>query len=315
MHTTDSLPRRQFLKCGLVAAALPWVNRSSAANVPKGAEGLTTYQLGPRIWVRWNNRPLTCYRAHQSQKYPYMFPLAGPATGLPLTTETSLPYPHHRSLFFGCDRVNGANFWQEGFSRGQILSAGPKLGKVTKASVEILDNCTWQQPNKPPVMKDQRRVTVTAAGEELHFVDWEIVWTAVTDVQIQKTNHSLFSLRASADLTPNGGGTLINAEGASGEKATFGKPSPWCDFSGQRVHIDGKITEGIAIFDHPKNPWTPCPWFTRDYGFLSPTPMNFIEETWEWPKGKSVTMRYRVVLHVGDAEVAKLDQLYRHWST
>jgi hypothetical protein len=26
-----------------------------------------------------------------------------------------------------------------------------------------------------------------------------------------------------------------------------------------------------AILDHPKNPWNPCPWFTRDYS-QSPSP-------------------------------------------
>ncbi len=308
------LRRRDFLKCSLAATVLPLATHLHAAAAVAGAEGLSTYQLGPRIWVRWNNRALTCYRAHRSQKYPYMYPLAGPVTGLPLTTETSLPYPHHRSLFFGCDRVNGGNYWQEDYARGQILSAGPRLGKTTKDSVEILDQCVWQQPGKEPVMKDQRRVTVTVANEKLHFVDWEIEWSAVADVQIQKTNHSLFSLRAASDLTPNGGGTLLNAVGQSGEKATFGKPAAWCGFSGKRERIGGDIVEGIAILDHPKNPWSPCPWFTRDYGFLSPTPLNFLPQPMEWPAGKSVTLRYRVVLHAGDAHEAGLDTIHRQWA-
>jgi len=133
MNTTIS--RRVFLKSSLAAAAVPLAVQSNAGVPPAkpaaepGTDGLTTYQLGPQIWVRWNNRPLTCYRAHRSQKYPYLYPLAGPQTGLSLTTETALPWPHHRSLFFGCDRVNGGNYWQEEFDKGQILSAGPKLAK------------------------------------------------------------------------------------------------------------------------------------------------------------------------------------------
>ncbi|MDD2599917.1 MAG: PmoA family protein [Kiritimatiellae bacterium] len=31
--------------------------------------------------------------------------------------------------------------------------------------------------------------------------------------------------------------------------------------------------KGLAILQHPENPWYPSPWFTRDYGLLSPTPM------------------------------------------
>jgi len=318
MNTTIS--RRVFLKSSLAATAIPLAVQSNAGAPPAkpavepGTDGLTTYQLGPQIWVRWNNRPLTCYRAHRSQKYPYLYPLAGPQTGLSLTTETALPWPHHRSLFFGCDRVNGGNYWQEDFDKGQILSAGPKLGKATKESVEILDACDWQKPGGPTVMRDQRKVTITVPSPRLTFIDWEIRWQAVEDVKIPKTNHSLFALRAAADLTPLGGGVLLNAEGQSGEKATFGKPSAWCDFSGKRAHLPGDLVEGIALLDHPKNPWAPCPWFTRDYGFLSPTPFNFIEKPWELAAGTSVALRYRVVLHADDAKAAGLDAIYREWA-
>jgi len=304
----------------LAATTLPFAVRLSAAPAsapptatPEG-KGLTTYQLGPQIWVRWNNRLLTCYRAHRSQKYPYLYPVAGPLTGLSLTDETALPYPHHRSLFFGCDRVNGGNYWQEELPTGQILSTGPSLGRATAESVEILDTCDWQKPGGPVVMKDARKLTVTVASRQVYFIDWEIRWTAVEGVKVLKTNHSLFALRAAADLTPNGGGQLLNAEGQSGEKATFGKPSAWCDFHGPRENLAGAVVEGVAILDHPKNPWSPCPWFTRDYGFISPTPLNFIEQPWELAAGKSVTLRYRVVAHAGDPEKAGLAGIYQAWA-
>ena len=314
------IARRDFLKHSLLAATLPLATGLKAASPPaqrpteSEIEGLTTYQLGPRIWIRLNNRPLTCYRAQHSQKYPYMYPLSGPLTGLPLTSETSLPYPHHRSLFFGCDRVNGGNYWQEGYDRGQILSQGPKLGQTSKQSVEILDACAWKKPDGPVVMKDQRRIVITAPSPRLSFLDWEIQWQAVEDVTIQKTNHSLFSLRAALDITPRGGGSLVNAEGETGEKGTFGQKSAWCDFSGARERIPGRVVEGIAILDHPKNPWAPTPWFTRDYGFMSPTPMFFVPKTWELAAGNSVTLRYRVVLHGGDAQEAGLDSIYGKWT-
>jgi hypothetical protein len=312
--------RRAFLKCSLAATALRLATHLPAAapeappSAEPGMDGLTTYQLGPQIWVRWNNRLLTCYRAHRSQKYPYLYPLAGPLSAESLTSETSLPYPHHRSLFFGCDRVNNGNYWQEEYDQGQILSAGPKLGKASKDSVEILDACEWQKPGGPVVMKDQRAITVTVASNRLRFVDWDIRWQAVENIKILKTNHALFSARASADITPLGGGNLVNAEGLSGEKATFGKPSAWCDFYGRRESIRGDVVEGIAILDHPKNPWSPCPWFTRDYGFMSPTPFNFIEQPWEMAAGKSITLRYRVVLHSGSPKDAGLNAIFQEWA-
>ena len=40
--------------------------------------------------------------------------------------------------------------------------------------------------------------------------------------------------------------------------------------------------------DHPQSPWAPCPWFTQDYGFISPMPFNWIEKPWQLAAGQSV---------------------------
>jgi hypothetical protein len=320
----SQLHRRAFLQTSTLAlfaaasgAGLSDVQGAEKAPPRKGPaedfSGLTAYQLGPQIWIRLDNRPLTCYRAHRSQKYPYFYPLTGPLSGLPLTDETTLPYPHHRSLFFACDRVNGGNYWQEGYETGQILSSGPKLEMESKEKIVIADRTDWQKPGGPVVMRDSRQLTITAPSAEVRFVDWEIQWTAVENVTVVKTNHSLFSIRAALDITPKGGGNLMNAEGETGEKGTYGKKSAWCGFYGKRAQQPG-VTEGIAIFDHPKNPWAPTPWFTRDYGFASPTPLYFVETDWKLPAGESVNLKYRVVLHAGDPGKANLAGLYKQWA-
>jgi hypothetical protein len=310
------IARRDFLKIAAIATAPAVAFRLTAAAPPAKsagaeAEGLTTYELGPQVWVRLNNRPLTCYRAHRSQKYPYMYPLAGPLTGLPLTDETTLPYPHHRSLFFACDKVNGGNYWQEGFEQGQILSNGPKIGKADKNAIEILDSCDWQKPGGPVVMRDKRRILITASETAARTIDWEIEWEAVGKVVISKTNHSLFSMRAARDITPAGGGTLMNADGATGEKETSGQKSAWCAFYGKRLSAKDTPVEGICIMDHPGNPWAPTEWFTRDYGFASPTPLYFRDGSFEMEAGKPLKFKYRVMLFSGDPQDA---QLARHYA-
>jgi len=295
-------------------SALAAKSGPAAAKRPEpGSEKLSAYQDGPQIWIRWNNALLTSYRAHPTQKYPYLYPLAGPATGLSLTTETSVPYPHHRSMLFACDRVNGGNYWQGPVEQGQIVSLGPKLGECTPQSAEILDRCEWRRPGQAPVMTDQRKLTVRVVDQQRTFLDAEIRWTAAQDVTIQRTNHSLFSIRAAFDIVPLSGGTLLNSEGQKGEKETFGKPAGWCTYYGKRRGIAGDVVEGIALFNHPANPWKPCPWFTRDYGFISPTPLNFMDKPWQLPAGKSVELRYRVVLYAGTPDQAMLADLYKAW--
>jgi hypothetical protein len=318
------LDRRHFL--GLSgAAALGASSRSLAAQVapaspppgqPRvepGSEELTHYQIGPHIWLRWHNEALAGYRAHPSQKYPYFYPLAGPLTGLPMTSESSLPWPHHRSIFFGCDFVNGGNYWQNELERGQIVSRGPKVAAATKTSAVIADACDWRQPNQPVQMTDERRFTIAVPGPRLRILDVDITWRAAVDVTIQKTNHALFAIRAAGELTPWGGGRLVTSEGQEGEKATFGKPARWCAFYGKRTQAKGEPVEGIALMDHPQSPWAPCPWFTRDYGFASPMAFNWIEKPWQLAAGQSVRVRHRVVGFAGDPAEAGLDRLYKEW--
>jgi hypothetical protein len=323
MLMQNPLHRRQFLKLTAVTSALPLAPEllvAVPAEIPGASSpasedqsGLTAYELGPQIWIRYNNRPLSCYRAHRSQKYPYLFPLTGPITGLSLTDETTLPYPHHRSLFFGCDRVNGGNYWQEGFETGQILSSGPKVASEAKDLIAITDSCDWQKPGGPVIIQDERKLWFRVPSDKLRMIEWSITLKAMAPVTVQKTNHSLFSMRAALDITPKGGGNLVNAEGRTAEKGTAGAKSAWCDFYGKRLAMPDVI-EGIAIFDHPRNPWAPTPWFTRDYGFASPTPLNFIDEPWRIAPGNSVSFRYAVVLHAGDPTAANLAGLYQEWA-
>ncbi len=252
----------------------------------------------------------TCYKFDGKQKYPYFWPVNGPTSGQSVTTETSQPYPHHHSLFFGCDRVNGGNYWQDVNERGQIVSEGPKLVKSSGRQVVITDRCYWRQPGKEPIMLDTRKIRITAPSKDLRHIDFRIRLEPLTDIHILKTNHALFSARMVPELSVKSGGTLINAEGKQTEKGTFGVPSPWCDYSGAR---DGK-TEGLAIFQHPSNRWYPSRWFTRDYGFFSPTPMYWLEsDRLDLPKGQALTLRYRVVVHAGNAQEAAIPALFESY--
>jgi hypothetical protein len=316
---THPLNRRRFLRLSLTAGAVPAAfalipsRLAAQQHPPPEAEQLTHYQVGPHIWLRWNNAPFTSYRAHPTQKYPYFYPVIGPTSGLSLTSETALPWPHHRSIYFSCDRVNGGNYWQEGLDRGQIVSTGPRVTTSTPTSVTIADHCEWAVPSQPVQMTDQRKFTLSIVSPQLRLIDAEIEWIAVKDVAIQKTNHALYSVRSAIDLSPWGGGNLVSSEGGIGEPQTFGKPARWCAFFGKRTQAKSEPVEGIALFDHPKNPWAPCPWFTRDYGMISPMPFNWIDQPWQLAAGKSVHLKYRVALFAGTPSDTNLPALYDQW--
>jgi hypothetical protein len=286
--------------------ALLLLGSAWAQPLPVSAE-----RLDDRWIIRVNEQTFTAYRFNDGQKYPYFFPVNGPISGLSVTTESSLPYPHHRSLFFGCDKVNGNNFWQEGNELGQIVSLGPTLVKNGPDTLHLQDRCEWRRPGQAPVILDQRDYYIMAPTPTLRIIDVNVVLTAMTDIKIEKTNHALFAARMAPELAVKSNGVLINSVGALAEKGTFGIKSAWCDYSGSRFGI----SEGLAIFDSPKNPWYPCTWFTRDYGFFSPTPMEWLDQDgYRLAKGKKLSLQYRVIVHAGNHLQADIAALFDAWS-
>ena len=74
------------------------------------------------------------------------------------------------------------------------------------------------------------------------------------------------------------------------------------------------ITEGIAIMRHPSNRWYPSKWFTRDYGFFSPTPMYWSEKGGiDLPKSEPLSLSYRVIVHTGGSQKAKIADLFEEY--
>ncbi|MCU0778559.1 MAG: PmoA family protein [Akkermansiaceae bacterium] len=257
-----------------------------SASIPlRAQEKLAAAQIGSRIDVTIGGKFFTSYRFAADEKYPFFFPVNGPS-GASVTSMRNGEYPHHSSLFFGCDMVNGGNYWQEALDRGRIVSKGPVLEVASGNEIIIRDTCDWTRPGAPQPFRDTRRIIISAPSPTLRQIDFEITLEATEEVVIRKTNHSLFSSRMDPDLTPVHGGTMLNADGDKGEKGTFGKPSPW-----------------LACFG-------------ADYGFLSPTPMFWPANGKDTPiaKGEKLRLGYRVLVFSGTPETAGIAANFKEFS-
>ena len=273
---------------------------------------IVAQKFNSKIDVLINNNLFTSYILSQDEKYPFFFPVNGPSNAS-VTSMRNANYPHHSSLFFGCDKVNGGNYWQEGLERGQIVSIRADVIESGNDKVIIENECIWRRPNANAPIKDTRKITITAPSKEIYQIDFDVTLEMLMDVIIEKTNHSLFSGRMDADLAVINGGTMINSNGEKGEKETFGKKAAWIDFYGKR----GDKQEGMAILQHPSNEWYPAPWFTRDYGFFSPTPMYWPQNDKETTlkKGQTIKLKYRVLVHSGDTSSAKIAEQFEKYKT
>jgi hypothetical protein len=285
----------------------------AAPIVHAAAQNLTASRIGQRIDVTVGGDFFTSYRFAPDEKYPFFFPVNGPS-GASVTSMRNGKYPHHSSIFFGCDRVNGGNYWQDTHETGQILSEGPVILQAQGPAIVITDTCVWRRPGAEPPFRDTRRITISAPSPLVRQIDVEFTLEALLDVVIGKTNHSLFSVRMDPDLTPAMGGTLVSADGKSGEKDTFGLTAPWLVCFGRRQ--GGGEIEGVALLQHPANRWGQAPWFTRDYGFMSPTPLYWPADDKETriAKSEKVVLRYRVLVFAGESARTALPAFYAAWA-
>ncbi|MCL2348229.1 MAG: PmoA family protein [Planctomycetaceae bacterium] len=314
------MKRRDFLKSSLLTASMlslvpnAFGQQPVQQAVPKPlptygdpkSDFLTAYiydSPNSAVWIRWKNSPLTCYRAEALQKYPYFYPLRALRSGLSLTSETAQPWPHHRSVFFGADRVNGRNYWQNNPDKDRIVSKKLSLGECTEKSAEILNECRWTPFQGEPILADRRRYLLTILNDETYTLDCYFELTALTEVTFEKTNHGFFGVRTEQDLSVDGGGTLLNSEGEQKEANTLHKPAKWMAAYGKRYGREDGLVEGVAVLSPPyrRRPFDANLWFTRDYGNFSPMPFDAFQkdEKFVMPKDDTLKLAYRIVAFTG----------------
>jgi hypothetical protein len=305
-----------------------------AALCAAGAAGeVKLTRQGDRIEVEVGGKPFTVFYAGGEAPKPYLHPLVT-ATGKRITRAFPMEqvegetrdHPHHRGLWFTHGDVNGYDFWVNEKSdkpevrakRGVIVLQKIEEVKSGKNEGRIRATFEWRSPQGEPLLTEAR--TMVFHGDALNrMVDFDVTFTALRQVKFGDTKEGFFAIRLRDELTETKGtGMLLNAAGATRMKDTWGKASPWMDYSG--VLEGDKV--GVAIFDHPGNPKHPTYWHCRDYGLFAANQFGehdfFRDKTRDGSvtlePGKSLRFRYRVVVHAGDAKEARVAELYQAYS-
>jgi len=283
-----------------------------------------------KVAVSIDGKPFTdFYIAGAEVTKPYLHPLRA-ASGTyvtrmwPMETVEGEPqdHKHQRGLWFAHAKVNGLDFWNNEASyttphRGKIVLK--KLGKVKsgKQQGSIAAEFEWTDL-KGSVLLTEARTMTFYSDPKLRTIDFDIVLTAKTMVTFFDEKDGLFAYRIRPDLQEQkGSGKITNADGLETEKALWGKPSNWCDYSGE---IKGEKV-GITIFDHPQNPRHPVRWHARGYGLMAANPFGLSVFTRDKSQkgditiepGQSLRFRYRVIIHPGDAKSAGIAALWEKY--
>jgi hypothetical protein len=288
---------------------------------------------GEQVNVAINDKAFTTFYFGPEAAKPYLHPLRS-ATGVQLTRGFPMEIVpgedtsdlHHHAMWFGHGDVNGGNFWEEGPGKGRIVLR--TLGKLVngKESGSLSTEFEWRNGDGKALLHDARTMTFMQIGGE-NIVDFEITFKPAGDERVTfgDSKNGSFAIRVIPALSePNAkcpskcSGAITNSEGGKGEKEVWGKRANWVDFSGT---VDDQKW-GIAVFDSPKNPKHPAFWHSRAYGLLAANPFGEREFSGDKKSngsvtiepGKSLTFRYRVVIHPGDPVSARIAQQYQKWS-
>ena len=243
------------------------------------------------------------------------------------TGPPAMDHQHQRGLWFAHDNVNKLDFWNNEWSyfadlhrknlgRINLKKMGTASGK-DQGSITATFEWTDMEGNNPILTED--RVMTFYNDAKLRYFDVDLTLTAIAKVVFGDGKDGAFGIRLRPVLQEDKGKSHItNAEGLVGEKSLWGKPSDWCDYSGE---IAGEKV-GVAILDHPENPRHPVRWHARAYGLFAANPWGLAVFTNDKTQdgsmtvepGQSVRYRYRVIIHPGDVKDADIAGQYTKYA-
>jgi Methane oxygenase PmoA len=242
-------------------------------------------------------------------------------------------HPHHRGIFlawhdsefrspvdlskYGARRplnpvtVSRADFWAWGQyapREGRVIqNREVKLVRADSAHAELEIYNDWLI-NRRKMLDEADSVAVTER-DGVYVIDLDYRLTPVVDFVINRMAFSGFAVQCRKDgesyySTAAGKAALPPSHYCCPE---LNWPSePWYDYT-IRLNQNGKIL-GVTVLDHPQNP--PTSWFNEVW-MLQPTIAGFGPITVS--QGKTLRLRYRVVVHDGATPTGLLQKLSAEW--
>jgi L-alanine-DL-glutamate epimerase-like enolase superfamily enzyme len=264
------------------------------------------------------------WRFQHDPAAPHCFfhPLALPGTP-PLTADAPADHVHHHGLWFSWKLINGVNFWEH--APGSDRPAGRTEWELLRrdvrgdGSARIGLRLQYASPEEGRVMSEDREILVSAvAADGGYAIDWTGRFTALAErVVLDRTpppgqpgakvfgGYAGLSLRL-AQLEERGAAT-------EGGPVTFNEQDR---FRGNAAAFDyhgslGGRPVGVAVLDHTENlphpDLAPTPWYAIRSGAMSF--VNAAVLCWqplELARGDGFTLRYRVLVHPGRWDAARL---------
>ncbi len=213
-----------------------------------------------------------------------------------------LTHSHHNSIWMAHANIDGVTFWADrGKKTGQIKNVEiPREAysdSDVSASMQMLNHWISDEDSSVLLIETRRSEVILLDGIQSWMMVLDIAFTVPSKrtATFNPTPFGLIAVRLAKSIgVHDGGGRILNSEGAVNEKEVFHKPARWCDYSG-RLTNDQIGFAGITLMNHPANPENPTPFHVRDDGWMGAC-LNLdskIEVTLEAP----LRLRYGLWMH------------------
>jgi methane monooxygenase PmoA-like len=318
----------RVLICGGVAILFASLTADGAS------EPVALARAGNQVDVAIGGRPFATYHFDPSIAKPFVFPLRGAngaivTRGYPMTTEIAgddRDEPHQRGMYFAHGDINGFDFWGEAAFPTWSDHGPSAFGRTVFRSLDEMRSgddagdvqATFDLVTPAGIIGEEIQRYRFSGDDRSRIVDCTFTIRAARGpLMMGDTKEGTFAIRVAKALHPPFG-RMVNASGAAGEKGIWGKRSNWVDYSGRVAGED----VGVAVFDDPQNSRTPAYWHARAYGLLAANPFGLRQFTgdrrrdgrYTIPAGGSLVLRYRVLIHPGNASQANVADAYRQFA-
>lgn len=335
-----------------LAAPLPGCTHGAVAGEEGPRVELDSREGDRRVDVTVDGRPFTSYLYPATIKKPVLHPLRT-ATGTAVTRGypfeprpgERMDHPHHAGLWFSYGDVNGLDFWNN--SGAVEPAAAPRMGTIRHRALRRVEGGRgrgvlevtndWVDHAGRILLREDTRFVFRALPGEGRAIDRiTTLTTLLQEVRLTDNKEGLLGIRVARELehpsttprtrtadtavaTPDDApltGRYRTSGGIEGE-AVWGTRARWAMLTGA---VAGEPVT-LAILDHPDNAGFPTYWHARGYGLFAANPLGQKalsggkeELNVTLSRGRSMTLRYRVLILTGKAAPEAIEAQYREFT-
>ncbi len=284
----------------------------SRFSLTEAGDGLSLSEGGRPVFVYRHKEQLAAGVPEKYRRATYIHPLFD-LRGNVISDDFPKDHLHHRGLSWTWAHVGvgGAvhDLWagegvRQVFEKWLARETGPVCATIG------VKNAWWTAPTRSGATGQRKIVDewvwirAFPANEYGRAIDVLLTLKALEPIDLsgrKEKGYSGFGLRYGPRQT-----TIITTPQGKEAADSDLKPLPWADETGNFGGSAG--LSGAAIFQHSSNPRFPGGWCLRHYGFIGVS----------WPgvevihlePGKTLTLRFRVWVHEGDAKEGKVQEAY-----